>query len=173
MEAYYSRGIAKNFLKRYIEAISDYNKALDILRINVEEVNNEFPKNADIKLGAKIALSEFSKDLFYNKAIADFNLKDYLNSIADYSKALEIDPKFAMAYVNRGEARGFLKDYYCVIDDCTKAIEINSKLAEAYFVRGYAKIELEQEDEGCLDLSKAGELGYKVPDEIIKEYCHY
>jgi hypothetical protein len=27
-------------------------------------------------------------------------------------------------------------------------------------------------DEGCLDLSKSGELGYKEAYEIIKKYCN-
>ena len=41
----------------------------------------------------------------------------------------------------------------------------------AYLIRGYAKIRLGQKDDGCLDLSKAGELGSAEVYEIIKQYC--
>ena len=38
---------------------------------------------------------------------------------------MEINPKDADAYYNRGIAKGDLKDYYGAISDYTKAIEIN------------------------------------------------
>ena len=42
----------------------------------------------------------------------------------------------------------------------------------AYYNRGLAKIQLGQKDSGCLDLSKAGELGYVEAYEAIKQYCN-
>jgi len=37
---------------------------------------------------------------------------------------------------------------------------------------GLSKILLGQKDSGCLDLSKAGELGYAEAHETIKKYCN-
>jgi len=58
------------------------------------------------------------------------------------------------------------------IQDFNKTIELNPKLTEAYSGRGVAKIVLGQKDSGCLDLSKAGELGFEKAYQYIKEYCN-
>jgi len=42
----------------------------------------------------------------------------------------------------------------------------------AYYHRGLAKILLGQKDNGCLDLSKAGELGSAKAYEAIKNFCN-
>ena len=58
------------------------------------------------------------------------------------------------------------------MEDYNKAIEINPEFVEAYYSRGLAKIGLGQKESGCLDLSKAGELGYSKAYESIKKYCN-
>ncbi len=71
-----------------------------------------------------------------------------------------------------GNTKYELKDYKGAIQDYTKAIELNPNHANAYNNRGLAKIFLEQKDDGCLDLSKAGELGHAKTYEAIKKYCN-
>lgn len=46
--------------------------------------------------------------------------------------------------------------------DFTKPIKLKPNDTDAYYNPGLAKILLEQKDSGCIDLSKAGELGAKV-----------
>jgi hypothetical protein len=55
--------------------------------------------------------------------------------------------------------------------DFDKAIELNPANGLAYYNRGLTKIRSGQKDSGCLDLSKAGELGYSEAYEAIKVYC--
>jgi len=73
---------------------------------------------------------------------------------------------------NSGYAKAELQDYRGAIQDHNKAIELNPNDADAYFGRGLAKILSGQKDDGCLDLSKAGELGYAEAYEAIKESCN-
>ena len=56
------------------------------------------------------------------------NSHDYQGAISDYTKAIEINPKEAKAYHNRGMAKDLLRDYQGAISDYTKAIEINPVL---------------------------------------------
>jgi tetratricopeptide (TPR) repeat protein len=51
-------------------------------------------------------------------------------AIADYSKVIEIDPKYAPAYAKRGAAYEKKRDHDRAIADFNKAIEINSKYAQ-------------------------------------------
>jgi hypothetical protein len=37
--------------------------------------------------------------------------------------------------------------------------------------RGIAKLQLGQKDDGCLDLSEAGQLGFSKAYSEIKKYC--
>lgn len=98
--------------------------------------------------------------------------KDYTGAIADFSKAIELDPENKYAYYSRGTAKYELEDYIGAIADYSKAIEITPKNASAYYYRGLAKIKLGQKDNGCLDLSKAGELGDSMAYYWIKQYCN-
>jgi len=65
-----------------------------------------------------------------------------------------------------------LEDYSGAISDYTKAIEINPMYVDAYYRRGLTKLILGQKDSGCMDLSKAGELGYAKAYDAIKELCN-
>ncbi len=55
---------------------------------------------------------------------------DYDRAIADYTKAIEIDPKYANAYYSRGIAWGKKGNSDRAIADYTKAIEIDPKYAD-------------------------------------------
>ena len=145
-EDYFNSGYAKAELKKYREAIQDYNK---VIELNPNFVN-----------------------AYYNRGIAKFNLQDYREAIQDYNKVIELNPNYADAYYSRGNAKGKLQDYRGAIQDFNKAIQLNPKLAEAYNNRGLAKIISGQKDSGCLDLSKAGELGYAEAYETIRNFCN-
>jgi hypothetical protein len=49
---------------------------------------------------------------------------------------------------------------------------LNPKNGVAYFARGLAKVALKDTNGGCLDFSKAGELGDNRAYEAIKKICN-
>lgn len=77
-----------------------------------------------------------------------------------------------MKYFDIGFQKAVVGDHRRSIADYTKAIEIDPNDAIAYNGRGLAKLVLGQLDDGCLDLSKAGELGLGQAYEVIKEKCN-
>ena len=74
-------------------------------------------------------------------------------------------------YFDKGVAKYDQGDYKGALQDYNKAIELDPKLADAYGARGIVKIALGQKDSGCLDLSKAGELGAVQVYDFIKQFC--
>lgn len=84
---------------------------------------------------------------------------------------IELNNEYLMAYYNRGLAKCALKDYVGTIADYNKVLEIDPMCANGYYDRGLVKIELGQNDSGCLDLRKAGELGFEEAYEAIKKFC--
>ena len=56
--------------------------------------------------------------------MAKFRLDDQIGAIADYSKALEIDPQDYSTYGRRGVARFNIQDYSGTIDDSPKPSKV-------------------------------------------------
>ncbi|UCH19601.1 MAG: tetratricopeptide repeat protein, partial [Deltaproteobacteria bacterium] len=85
----------------------------------------------------------------------------YDKAISDCKKAIEINPRFVLAYNNRGFAYSEGKGQYDkAISDFDKAIEINPRFAPAYNNRGFVyMVRLENKKKACSDWKRACELG--------------
>ena len=83
---------------------------------------------------------------------------DNQGAIADYTKAIEINPDDAVIYLIRGKAKHELKNYQGAIADYTKAIEIKSDYAGAHFNRGITKASLKDHQGAIADWTKAIEI---------------
>ena len=91
LESVIERGNAFQDKGQYDQAISDFNKAI--------EIN---PRLADA---------------FYNRGNAYFKKGQPDKAISDYNKAIELNPKLAMAYYDRGIAYQFKGQYDQAISD--------------------------------------------------------
>ena len=103
---------------------------------------------------------------YFNSAFDKTENGDYYGAIADYTKAIEINPNEAIAYYNRGLAKYYLKDYYGAVADYTKAIEINPNDGDTYYNRGLAKYDLKDYEGAISDSTKAIEIN----TQYVKAY---
>ena len=76
--------------------------------------------------------------VYYNRGWAYGTNGDYDRAIADFNKAVELDPKYAHPYKDRGNAYQKKGNYDQAIADEDKAIELDPKYAQAYSIRGSA-----------------------------------
>ncbi|PMB48039.1 hypothetical protein CEN41_02445 [Fischerella thermalis CCMEE 5330] len=83
---------------------------------------------------------------------------DKQGAIADYTSAIKINPNYAKAYNNRGNARRLLGDKQGAIADFNTALKINPNLAQAYGQRGIVRALTGDKQGGIADLQKAAEL---------------
>lgn len=82
----------------------------------------------------------------------------YKEALAEYSLAIELDPRNALAHVNRGATYNCLKDDCKSILDYEQAIKIDPNLDIAYYNRGNCKRRLAKYDEAIDDYSRAIDL---------------
>ena len=80
--------------------------------------------------------------------------KDFNSAIINYTKAIELDPKYVFAYKGRGFANIELKKHVEAIADYTKAIELDPKDADGYSGRGFAYESLGKTKEANADFAK-------------------
>lgn len=144
--AWYMRGNTKGTFEDLHGAMQDYNRAIDI--------NPKF------------------YEAYYERGNVKFRLQDYYGAISDFTKTIELNENHVEAYYMRGKAKHEVEAYQDAINDCTKILEINSKNVDAYYLRGILRVEHGQLELGCLDLSKAGELGDLKAYEVIRQRCN-
>ena len=158
-EEYFKSGKIKIDNQDYAGAVVDLTKAIESKGSTVEQ------------LSVYLYLRGFAKRI----------LEDYGGAINDFSKAINVLTKSTNAgpellnaiYFQRGLC--YLSSGERVLealDDFNKAIEMNSSNGEFYAIRGLTKISNKDKEAGCLDLSRAGELGYDKAYEYIKDRCN-
>ena len=86
------------------------------------------------------------------------------------NKAIKLYPDLAEAYYNRGNLMAISGKLPEAYDDYTRAIERNPNLGEAYYNRGLVQIFMKDTRKGCMDLSKAGELGIAAAYDILRQF---
>ncbi len=84
--------------------------------------------------------------------------KDLDGAFEDFSKAIEKDPSFAEAYLNRGFVYGNRGELQDALADFNKAIELDSNYLEAYFNRGFIYGYFEEYKKSDADFSKVIEI---------------
>lgn len=96
---------------------------------------------------------------------------DYGDAIEDLNRALKVLPSLPYIHFNLGNLYCLSAEHLSSIESYTKAIELYPYMADAYFNRGLVLIYLKDKEKGCIDLSRAGELGIADAYGIIKKYC--
>lgn len=96
---------------------------------------------------------------------------EYTDAVEDMKRAAEIVPDLPYAYYNLGNLYCLSSEYVNSIDNYTKAIELYPYMGDAFFNRGLVLIYLKDKEKGCIDLSRAGELGVNDAYGVIKKYC--
>ena len=101
---------------------------------------------------------------FIESGDAKLTQGDYYGAIADYSRAIELNPEDADAYYNRGNAKSELGDYDSAIADYDRVIAIKPDDADAYNNRGNAKSKLGDHDGAEMDFKRALKLDPALED---------
>ncbi len=171
----FQRGVTQSLIKQYTNAVNTLSLAIadnpsnPFLYINRSTTRAEmidFISSID-NTYQRISIDSDPANRLRNAGSRTY---DYNDAIEDINNAIKLYPTFAYSYYNRAclnAISGHLPEAY---DDYTKAIELNPDFGEAYYNRGLVQIFMKDTRKGCLDLSKAGELGIENAYEALKYY---
>jgi len=152
--AYKNRGEAKQAKGDAAGANEDLKRAgkLDP-RLRDEEPSADHVDRSTAK--GKEKESAASVEDFFNRAGVKKAAGDLDGAIADYDRAIQLDPKDAAIYNNRGLAKQEKGDLDAAIVDFNRAIQLNPKDAVACSNRGNAKRDKGDLDGAILDYNRA------------------
>ena len=138
----------------------------------IYNIDNTDPLGFDYSLDEKDFLEYPSILLLANvlnsRGMARETLENFEQAIADYNKAIEINPEYGNAYNNRGNIKAKQADYKGAIKDYNKAIELNSQFVEAYCNRGIARENLGDHSKALEDFDRAIELNPEYIDGYLR-----
>ena len=104
-----------------------------------------------------------------------FSKNDIQGAIAEYDRAVSIDPKLADAYLNRGKAKraggdldGAIADYEVVAELDADAVMNNRDITQAYLNRGYIRSNRMDMDGALTDFDIAIKLDPNDADAYFK-----
>jgi tetratricopeptide (TPR) repeat protein len=97
-----------------------------------------------IKRTTEVKRSEVT---YFNIAHSFYVNKDYMNAIKNYDKALELNPEYGNAWVERGAALATLKRQEDALQCCDKALELNPNDKKALYLRDHLLEQDGQTDE--------------------------
>ena len=162
---YINRANARSNKSDWDGAIADYTRGLE-LQLNPGENVKAKPerrnREAGVSVSSGVTLAPPIEFTYNNRGNARRAKGDVLGAIADYTKALEQNPKYADAFYNRGVALQSREDFDAAIRDYSNALGLAPKFAEAYVNRGQAKQSKEDFDGAIADYDAALQL---KPDE--------
>ena len=171
--AYASKGL-------YTQAITDFNKAIEIdskIRPDLQNPLHSYSILARVyynranvyqKIGSlEQAVSDYSRSIeinsinpraYNNRATVYTRRNEYDQAILGFSQAIQSDANFILAYSNRATLYMQRHKYLEAISDFSKAIEIDPNATEAYYGRAVAYLNLNNPKQANLDFERVKQL---------------
>ena len=174
-EDIFSLAISEALVKQYTNSINTYTAAIQASPSNPFVYLNRATTRAEMidfissidNAYQRISIESDPARQLHNRAARTYS---YDEAIADLTKSIKLYSTFAYAYYNRANLLALSGKLPEAFEDYTKAIELNPNFAEAYYNRGLIQIYMKDTRKGCLDISKAGELGIESAYEVLKQY---
>ncbi len=171
----FERGVSLALIKQYTNAVNALSEAIQLNPTNpfiylnrattraemidfISSMDNSYSNVSFDSDPAKRLISNSKRTYNYDEAIEDMN------------KVIKLYPEFAEAYYNRANLMAISGKLPEAYDDYTRAIELDAELGEAYYNRGLVQIFMKDTRKGCMDLSKAGELGIASAYDLLREF---
>ncbi len=169
IDAYCGRGNARRFWGDYSGSWSDFEQAIALdPRNGIAYIGRGLatcfraPGNpqatADFQQGKSLLTQPQTAIDYVMRGTAQAQLQDNTAAIADYTIAIDLNPRLVLAYNNRGNLRQHLGDWDGAIADFSQVLEIDPHSAIAYNNRAIVYAQRQLIAEAIADYTQAIEL---------------
>ncbi len=148
---YLTRGKINVFKEKFDNAIEDFDLALDLNKTNHNK--------------------ELENMVYVNRGAAYQKIFENDKALADYSKAIEMNPNNPNVYMYRGFLYYQNNEFATAIVDFDMVLEIDENNHFAYYNRGMAYMKLNENEKSCQDFHKACQLGNNNACKMIVTRC--
>jgi tetratricopeptide (TPR) repeat protein len=144
IEFYLGRALARSSIGEAEGVIEDVNKIKQLSRQQGSVIGSLLEE-----------VDKFPALAYSQRAFNSLQSQNYQSAIADYTKAIELNPNVASSYLWRGIARSSLQDYQGAMADLNKAIELDPQNAYAYNRRATVRTILKDYQNAIADYNKS------------------
>lgn len=162
----YDSGNFDESLKFFFKAIHaryDIEKPLPkrYIRKKLNVINELKSKNTELKnrlYEQTKALQKYAKEYYLmgNECIVSY--KDHRAALANFNKALDLDPNYVDAWVRKGVTLYDTDEYYQAMECFNKAVELSPSLFKALYNRGKCRLVHDDPELAISDFSKASQI---------------
>ncbi|RFP57996.1 MAG: tetratricopeptide repeat protein [Limnothrix sp. CACIAM 69d] len=168
--SYFQRANARYRLSDARAAIEDYDRALTYDPNLVQAYLNRGNVRGDIGddkgaiedynrvIAAKGVPARLLAPAYLNRGLSRSNLDDQQGAIDDATKAIQLNPSYALAYQNRGLAHRRAGNLQAALQDFNIAIQLQPDDPDPYYNRGLTRWDLGEVEGTIEDFNKAIEL---------------
>jgi tetratricopeptide (TPR) repeat protein len=174
------RGKSKKFIGDISGALSDMNAAIEtdssyviayIDRAYVFASINQW-EMAWIYFNYAIELDPNQPaNIYFSRGYGYQIAKAYRQALADYKKAIELDPSNLDAYLNAGNSLIELKEFDRAIEMYNSGLIKKPDDGRLHFGKACSYIQKEQMEKACVSFQRAKQLNLKKADAEIEKYC--
>lgn len=158
-QAYVQRGNSLSEEGHYLEAIDQFSAGIELEPDNAEPYFLRGRAHYDY---ASRVIAEATGQGPENVPFPSEEAVQHLeHAVADYTRAIDLDPQYVKAYNNRGNAYAALGEEESALDDYDMGLQLDPNLALAYFNRGLLRYRIGDIEQAVADLETYLEL---VPD---------
>lgn len=147
IQAYISKGILLNRLGRYAEAVVDFKKALalcppngehklDLMMIYNELSFSNFQQHLDDEAfyfaEQQIKLDPKNLKGYCDRAFCNWRWKQYKKAIADFERAIVLNPEYSSTYLNLAKVKKCDKDLKGALAACEECLKRSTAVSELH-----------------------------------------
>jgi tetratricopeptide (TPR) repeat protein len=158
---FHDKGVEKLDAKNYVEAIKDFDLALQKDKNHAPSYCDKARAEAEIgkreealkNFEQAIKLKSDYTEAYYYRALLYYKIKDD-KAIDDFSKTIQLSPKNTDAYLKRGMCYFAKKQEQDALKDFNKAIELKCNNIDVYYLRGKLLAQKGNTSDALLDFNE-------------------